>query len=216
MRRIDREAISFWRAWWIDRHREIRRPTKPATGARGRSIRATDIYEAWVRIVMPALDPEHVAPDWWLALGDEEKRAIPRPPLILRGRPVAPASERPPGFSLDDVGPYLKIRDGTVLRDRRVAAHRLWRVAGRSAAWRQVVDMLPARTGRTGQVVKGRSAARVLDALVCFGLVQAGMTQKDAAESVLAWAHHSDRDPKGFADDNRTIWRELHLPAVSG
>jgi hypothetical protein len=215
MRRVDDEAVTFWRDWWTVWHREIGRSKRPSAGARRRPVRAIDVYVAWVRIVMPALDPEYVAPDWWLALSDEAKRAMPRPPLILRGRPVAPASERRPGFSLDDVGPYLKLPDGTVCRDRKVAAHRLWRVADRNTACRQVIDMLPARKGQSGQVVKGRTARRVLDALACLGLVQAGMTQIDAADSVLAWAKHSGRDPKRFADDNRSIWRELRLPLVS-
>jgi hypothetical protein len=42
------------------------------------------------------------------------------------------------------------------------------------------------------------------------------MTQVSAVATVLMWVNHRQPDPKKVADENRLIWRELHLPAVSG
>ena len=97
---------------------------------------------------MPAVDPEYVLPDEWLALTPDEQHAAPYPEVIRRPKRVAPASEREPGFSLDDVGPYWKLQDGTVYRDRASAADRLWREERRQPGVRQLLDMLPARTGQ--------------------------------------------------------------------
>ncbi len=221
MRALDKGARSFWYGWWKKWHRRIRclsaaTPRSLATTRhKRRTVRAIDVSAAWKRVFMPAVDPEYVMPDWWQALPREEKRITRPPGLILRPRRVRPASESPSGFSLDDVGRFLKLPDGTVYRDRRPAAHRLWRVIELAPAYRQVIEMLPGRTGRDGRLVRGRTPGPVLDALVCFGLVHAGMTQVAAAQTVLAWAKQSDRDPKKLADENRIIWRELRLPAVS-
>ena len=134
---------------------------------------------------------------------------------MLRARKVRPASERPPGASLDDVGPYLKLPDGTVLRDRRTAAHRLWRRLDRHAELQAIVDWLPGRVGRERRHVRGRTPDRVLDALVCFGLVHAGTSQVGAARIVAGWGAAPERDPKKMARGNRAIWSEMNLPPVS-
>lgn len=163
---------------------------------------------------MPAVDPDYMMPDSWLALSMEERRAAPPPAPTLRPKKVSPASEREPGFSLDDVGPYFKLADGTVFRDRAAARDRLWREERRYPGVRQVISMLPARTGRADRVVRGRTAERVLDALVSFSLVRAGMTNVGAARLVLAWSNSSGYSPKSFAEHSRAIWTELHLPPV--
>lgn len=163
---------------------------------------------------MPAVDPDYVMPDSWLALSAEEKRASQPPTPILRPKAVAPASERGPGFSLDDVGPYFKLPDGTVFRDRAAARDRLWRDEPRYRGVRQIIAALPARTGRDDQVVRGRTAGRVLDALVSYSLVHAGMTRIAAAELVLTWADRWDRSAKKYADDSTRIWKELRLPPL--
>ena len=163
---------------------------------------------------MPAVDPEYVMPEWWLALSADEKRASQPPVPILRPKTVAPASERGPGFSLDDVGPYFKLPDGTVFRDRAAARDRLWREERRYSGFRQIIAALPARTGRGDRVVRGRTPDRVLDALVSFGLVHAGMTRIGAAELVLSWRNEWDQSAKKYADESTKIWRELRLPPV--
>ena len=160
---------------------------------------------------MPAVDPEYVLPDEWLALTPDEQHAAPYPEVIRRPKRVAPASEREPGFSLDDVGPYWKLQDGTVYRDRTSAADRLSEERRRPGV-RQLLDMLPARTGKDQRLVRARTAERVLDALVSYGLVHAGMTQVDAASHVLDWTTHSTRSPKRYAEQSRLIWQELRLP----
>jgi hypothetical protein len=215
---VDKDVVDFWESWWTKWHRRIRcistaavRPRRSRRRGR-RTIRAIDVSSAWIRLVMPAVDPDYVMPDWWLALTVEEKRTVPHPQPVLRPRRVRPASERSPGFSLDDIGPYLKLPDGSVYRDRRTAAHRLWRRLDRVPDLRRIIGWLPGRSGREGQLVKGRTPTRILDALVCYGLVRAGMSQAAAAGLVLDWAGPADKNAKKMADENRAIWRELRLP----
>lgn len=214
----DGNVLLFWQGWFMKWRRRIScmvPPTPPrATPRRHRhkEMRPIDVFAAWVRLFMPATEAEYVVPDWWLALSAEEKRRLPRPKLTVRLRRVRPASEAAPGFSMDDVGRYLKLADGTILRDRRSAAHRLWRQPGLAPNF---VDPLFRRMGRGGRPVKGRTSERVLEAVVCRSLVAAGMTQIGAATAVLAWSGKPEKDPKKLADENRTIWRELHVPPVS-
>lgn len=169
---------------------------------------------AWMRMFMPAVDPEYVLPDAWLALTPEQQRAAPYPEVVRRPRRVAPASEREPGFSLDDVGPYWKLDDGTVFRDRASAADRSWREEQRWQGVRQILDMLPARRGKDERIVRGRTPERVLDALVSYGLVHGGMSQVDAARHVLEWTNQSSRSPKKYAEQSRIIWLDVRLPPV--
>jgi hypothetical protein len=214
---VDEDVVVFWERWWLKWHRRIRcivggtsRP--PGRRRRHRTIRAADVSTAWTRVFMPAFDPEYVMPEWWLELTAEEKRtATARPQPELRPRRARPASEAAPGFSFDDVGAYFKLADGSVFRDRRTAAHRLWRRMDRVPDLRRVIGWLPGRSGREGRLVRGRTPDRVLDALVCYGLVHAGMSQAAAAETVLRWAGTPGRSPEKLADRNRLIWRELRL-----
>jgi hypothetical protein len=157
---------------------------------------------------MPAMDPAYVVPEAWLALTPEEKRTTPRPTLRFQPRRVRPASERGPGWSMDDVGPYLKLPDGTVFRDRASAAHRLWRQVKTAPDAMGVLELLPRRVGKGSRPVRARTPERMLDALVAYGLVHAGLTRVAAATTVLGWAD-SHRDPKKVADENTRIWREL-------
>jgi hypothetical protein len=62
--------------------------------------------------------------------------------------------------------------------------------------------------------VKGRTAERVLEALICRSLVELGSTQLEAADTVIAWSGH-DRDVERHAEVNRAIWREARIPAAS-
>jgi len=217
---VDVDAVAFWEAWWKKWHRRIRclaDGTSRFSGRgqrRRRTVRAVDVTTAWIRLVLPAADPDYVMPDWWLALTVEEKRTAARPQPELRPRRARPASEASPGFSFDDAGPYFKLADGSVLRERRTAARRLGRRMDQLPALRRVIGWLPGRSGREGRLVKGRTPDRVLDAVVCFGLVRAGLSQAAAAKAVLAWAGQPERDPKKLADKNRLIWRELRLPVT--
>ena len=220
MREIDQPAVDFWATWWTKWQRRIACLSttdrqRRAVGRRPRRvIRSTDVWSAWLRMFMPAMDPAYVMPEEWLALSPEEQRTAPRPTLRFQPRRVSPASERGPGWSMDDVGPYLKLPDGTVFRDRASAARRLWRQARVAPAYRAVIDFLPKRAGQGGRPVRARTAERMLDALVAFGLVRAGMTRVAAATAVLAWANTEGRNSKKVADENSRIWQELHLPAV--
>ena len=213
----DGDVLSFWQAWfmkWRGRISLLAIAPQRATPRRRqhRAVRPNDVFTAWVRLFMPATEAEYVMPDWWPGLSAEEKRRLPRPELTVRHRRVRPASEAKPGFSMDDVGRYLKLPDGTVLRDRRSAAHRLWRQPRYAP---DLVDALYRRTGGGGRPVKGRTAERVLEALVCRSLIAAGMTQVGAAGTVLGWSDQPHRDPKKLAEENRIIWRELRVPPVS-
>jgi hypothetical protein len=213
MRAVDENAVTICRDWWQDWHLRIEgRSTPPHEH---RAVQAIDVWTAWTREFRPAYDPIYVMPDWWLALTDEEKRTAPRPQLIMVPRQARPADEMSPGFSMDDVGPFLKVPDGSIYRARKGAAHRLWRQAQRSPALRELLDHLQQRTGRDGRPIRGRTPGPVLNALVCFSLVHGGMTQVAAARTVLMWAKLPEGDPKKLADENRIIWRELRLPPVS-
>lgn len=213
----DAELVSFWHGWFENWRRRISCLSITSQRAvprrrQHREVRSIDVFTAWVRLFMPAMEAEHVVPASWLGLSAEEKRRLPRPELTVRHRRVRPASEARPGFSMDDVGLYLKLPDGAVFRDRRSAAHRLWRQPRYAP---DLVDALYRRTGGDGRPVKGRTAERVLEALVCRSLIAAGITQVGAAIAVHGWSDQPDRDPKRLADENRIIWRELHVPSVS-
>lgn len=212
----DADVLPFWHGWFVKWCRRISLLATASHGAtrgrhRHRDVRPIDVFAAWVRLFMPAMEAEYGMADWWLGLSAEEKRRLPRPKMTVRHRRVRPASEARPGFSVDDVGRYLKLPDGTVFRDRRSAAHRLWRQPRYAP---DLVDALYRRTGGDGRPVKGRTAERVLEAVVCRSLIAAGLTQVDAAKTVLEWSDQPLRDPKGLADENRIIWRELHVPSV--
>lgn len=214
MREIDQQAVDFWATWWAKWHRRIEclstnAGQRRAAGRRPRrTVRASDVWSAWLRMFMPAMEPAYVVPEEWLALSPEEKRTAPRPALRFQPRRVRPASEAGPGWSMDDVGPYLKLPDGTVFRDRASAAHRLWRQARVNPGVREVIELLPRRAGEGTRPVRARTPERMLEALVAYGLVEAGMTRVAAATTVLGWAE-SLRDPKRVADENTRIWREL-------
>jgi hypothetical protein len=217
----DPDALTDWRRWWKKWDRRIQCLAGSAlrAGRRGsrrrRVVRATDVTTAWLRSFWPAADPVYVMPEWSSALSPADRGSAPRPTPVLRPRKARPASERRPGASLDDVGPYFKLRDGTVYRDRRTAAHRLWRRLEGNVELQAIVDWLPGRVGSDGRHVRGRTPDRVLDALVCYGLVQAGMSQIGAARVVAGWSMGAERDAKKLASANRAIWEEMHLPRVS-
>jgi hypothetical protein len=69
-----------------------------------------------------------------------------------------------PGFSLDVIGPFLKLPNGEVIRDRRVAARRFWRQRAVSPSLAAVIDALPKRKGSDGRIAKGRTSERDLAA----------------------------------------------------
>jgi hypothetical protein len=230
-------AIAFWRTWYLKwrcrielservgaarkRRARGRSPVEPGAqlhfraGHHPRVIRAIDVVIAWKRLFMPAVELEYVMPRWWLELTNEEKR---RPELrtqpVPRARRVRSARLAKPGFSIDDAGPYLKLDDGAILRDRKSAAQRLWRYA-RSEAFRPIMEALPLRVGKDGShAIRGRDPDRVLCALVCYGLVATGLTRVAAAERIFDWSGQATGEggARKFADRNRQIWRELRLP----
>ncbi len=216
MAEVDPDTVEFWRLWSVKWHRRINCLTgsRRRTRRRRRKVRASQVLAAWLRLFMPAVDPEHVMPDWWIALSDDQKRASPAPAPILQPRRVSPASERGPGVSMDDAGIYFKLPDGTIFRDQASARQRLWRDQRRYPGVAQALSMLPARLGVDEHRVRGRTPERVVDALVSFGLVHAGLSQVDAARYVLDWTNQSNRSPKKYAEQSRLIWQELRLPPV--
>lgn len=161
---------------------------------------------------MPVMEEHWVPSAEWLAMTPAERRRLPRPELIVEYRPVRRAPDAPTGFSMDEVGPYYKHTDGTIFRDRRRAASRLWRETRTNPALAQVVGWLPRRIGRDERVVRGRTAERVLEALVCRSLTNLGSTPTDASEKVIGWSVRDDRDERHHAEENRRIWRELRIP----
>ena len=164
---------------------------------------------------MPAKEAHYVMPASWLALTPEEKRTLPRPALEVEYRLVRSARDARAGFSLDEVGPFFKLDDGTIFRDRQRAASRLWREIPSNPGLAEVVNWLPKRTGRDDRVIKGRTTQRVLEALVCRSLTSFGVSRIDASETVISWSERDKRDAKNHADENRVIWRELRIPPPS-
>jgi hypothetical protein len=162
--------------------------------------------------MMPVKEAHYSMPPSWLALSPDEKRTLPRPPMDIEYRLVRRARDAPTGFSMDEVGPYYKHIDGTIFRDRRLASNRLWRETRRNPALAEVVSWLPKRTGRDDRVVKGRTAKRVLEAVVCRSLTNLGISQLDASVIVIGWSDRDHRDAQNHADENRVIWRELQVP----
>ena len=216
----DHPEFQFWEAWhrkWLGRIQCLARAaTRPETDRRRarRRVRPSRVEAAWKRLFMPAMEAHYVMPASWLALTPEEKRTLPRPPLEVEYRLVRRAHDAPTGFSLDEVGPYLKLPDGTVFRDRQSARSRLWRDIPTNPGLEEVVNWLPKRVGRGSHVVKGRTAVRVLEALVCRSLTHLGATQIDAAVQVIRWSVRDTRDAQNHADENRSIWRELRIPPL--
>lgn len=208
----------FWRGWhakWSRRIECLNAAGHDRRGGSARVVRSHQIERAWALLEIPSHDIVYQPPGWWLSLSPEERRQRPRPPIVPVPVRAALAHRQNPGFSLDAIGPYLKLDDGSVIRDRRTAARRLWRERLRNpdlAAW---IDWLSRRKDSTGDTVRGRTPERVLDALVARSLVELGLSQIDAARRVIEWGERQVRSEKRYAEQNRAIWRELGIPPVS-
>jgi hypothetical protein len=205
---------AYWREWFEAWRTRIDDPTlaRPAPGARS-PIRASDVLEDWISIEWPAMEAHYVMPAWWLAMPLEERRRMraPKPEIEYRRAPSAESMKA--GYSLDTTGPFVKLEDGSIFRDQRAARRRLARVMKRFPEVARVVGWLPRRSSQ-GRTIKGRTAERVLEALVCRSLVGLGRSQLAASTEVIRWSGFA-RDPRKHADVNREIWREARLPPVA-